>query len=144
MAIQGYAFTMALRVRWAEVDQQGIVFNAHYLTYFDVAITEYWRAIGLPYPDGLAGTGSDLYVAKALVNYHGSAGYDDVLEIGVRAARLGNSSVTFAIEIRREGQLLTTGEVVHVNANPETRRAQALPARVRQAIAAYDRNVELK
>lgn len=144
MAIHGYAFTMALRVRWAEVDQQGIVFNAHYLTYFDVAITEYWRAIGLPYPDGLAGTGSDLYVAKALVNYHGSAGYDDVLEIGVRASRLGNSSVTFAIEIRREGQLLTTGEVVYVNANPETRRAQALPARVRQAIAAYKRNVELK
>jgi hypothetical protein len=63
MAIQGYAFTMALRVRWAEVDQQGIVFNAHYLTYFDVAITEYWRAIGLPSPDGLAGTGSDLYSA---------------------------------------------------------------------------------
>ena len=144
MAMNGFAFTMALRVRWAEVDQQGIVFNAHYLTYFDVGITEYWRAIGLPYPDGLAGTGSDLYVAKAMVNYHGSAGYDDVIEIGVRAARLGNSSVTFAIEIRREGRLLTTGEVVYVNADPGTRRAQALPVRVRLAIAAYERSAELK
>ena len=138
MAISGFVFTTALRVRWAEVDQQGIVFNAHYLTYFDVGITEYWRAIGLPYPDGVAGTGSDLYVAKAMVTYHGSAGYDDVLEIGVRAARLGNSSVTFAVEIRREGQLLTTGEVVYVNAELETRRAHALPARVRQAITAYE------
>lgn len=144
MEIDGFAFKMVLRVRWAEVDRQGIVFNAHYLTYFDIGITEYWRAIGLPYPDGVAGTGSDLYVAKALVNYHGSAGYDDVLEIGVRAARLGNSSVTFAIEIRREGRLLTAGEVVYVNADSETRRAQALPARVCQAIAAYERNVELK
>ncbi|MGD0791644.1 MAG: thioesterase family protein [Terriglobales bacterium] len=144
MAINGFAFKMALRVRWAEVDQQGIVFNAHYLTYFDIGITEYWRAIGLPYPDGVAGSGSDLYVVKAAVNYHGSARYDDVLEVAVRADRLGNSSVSFAIEIRREGQLLTTGEVVYVNADPETRQAQALPARLRQAIAAYERNVELK
>ena len=144
MAINGFVFTMALRVRWSEVDRQGIVFNAHYLTYFDLGITEYWRAIGLPYPDGLAGTGSDLYVAKAVANYHGSAGYDDVLEIGVRVARLGHSSVTFAIEIRREGQLLTTGEVVYVNADPGTRQAQAFPARVRQAIAAFEQSVELK
>jgi len=112
MAIDGFAFKMALRVRWAEVDRQGIVFNAHYLTYFDVGITEYWRAIGLPYPHGVAGSGSDLYMVKAAINYHGSARYNDVLEVAVRADRLGNSSVTFAIEIRHEGRLLTTGEVV--------------------------------
>lgn len=39
-----YNFHYPLRVRWAEVDRQGIVFNGHYLTYFDVGITEYWRA----------------------------------------------------------------------------------------------------
>ena len=50
-----------LRVRWAETDMQGIVFNGHYLTYFDVAITEYWRAIGMPYPAAFAGTGVDLF-----------------------------------------------------------------------------------
>src|SRR5712691_3602928 len=41
-----------LRVRWAEVDMQKIVFNGHYLTYIDTAIAEYWREIGLPYPHG--------------------------------------------------------------------------------------------
>jgi acyl-CoA thioester hydrolase len=137
-------FTLTLRVRWAEVDRQGIVFNAHYLTYFDVGIAEYWRAIGLPYPDGMAGTGTDLYVAKAAVDYHGSAGYDDLLEIGVRVARLGNSSIAFAIEIQREGQRLTSGEVVYVNADPETRQSRPLPARVRQAIESYERSDELK
>ena len=84
-----YSFFHQLRVRWAEVDRQGIVFNGHYLTYFDVAITEYWRAINLPYPDGVADSGSDLYVVKTLINYKGSAEYDDILDIGVHVSRIG-------------------------------------------------------
>src|SRR6185295_8930326 len=58
-----------LRVRWAEVDLQGIVFNGHYLTYFDIAVTEYWRAIGLPYPHAFEGTGVDLFAVKSTVEY---------------------------------------------------------------------------
>ncbi len=61
MARQEFRFVYRLRVRWAEVDRQGIVFNGHYLTYFDVGITEYYRALGFPYPDGLAEHGTDLY-----------------------------------------------------------------------------------
>ena len=49
-----FTYFHTLRVRWAEVDPQSIVFNGHYMTYADVAITEYWRAINLPYPDGVA------------------------------------------------------------------------------------------
>ena len=48
MARQDFSFFHTLRVRWAEVDMQAIVFNGHYLTYFDVAFTEYWREAGLP------------------------------------------------------------------------------------------------
>ena len=40
-----FFFTHVLRIRYAEVDAQGIVFNSHYLTYFDCAITEYYRKI---------------------------------------------------------------------------------------------------
>ena len=65
MARQEFRFAHRLRVRWAEVDRQGIVFNGHYLTYFDVGITEYYRTLGYPYPDGLAQLGTDLYVRKA-------------------------------------------------------------------------------
>ena len=55
-----------LRVRWAEVDMQKIVFNGHYLTYIDTAIAEYWREIGLPYPQGYVERyGSDIYLRKA-------------------------------------------------------------------------------
>ncbi len=49
MPIAGYKFTTALGVRGGQVDQQGVVSPAN-LTYFDVGITEYWRAIGPPYP----------------------------------------------------------------------------------------------
>ncbi len=95
MARGDFTFCHPLRVRWAEVDRQGIVFNGNYLHYFDVGITEYWRAIGCPYPDGLVGQGSDLFVKKATVEYHAPAGYDDVLDVCVRVARIGRSSLQF-------------------------------------------------
>jgi len=135
---QLYSFFNQLRVRWAEVDRQGIVFNGHYLTYFDVAITEYWRAINLPYPDGVAESGSDLYVVKTLINYKGSAEYDDILDIGVHVSRIGTTSITFQLGIFREGDLLVDGEVVYVNADAETRRAAPVPDKLRHTIEHFE------
>src|SRR3954468_9770566 len=94
-----FRFFHTLRVRWAEVDRQNIVFNGHYLTYFDVAITEYWRAIGAPYPAVTKRWGTDLFVVKATIEYHGPAQYDQMLDIGVRVARIGNSSMQFVLGI---------------------------------------------
>lgn len=128
-----------LRVRWAEVDMQKIVFNGHYLTYIDTAIAEYWREIGLPYPQGyVEHYGSDIYLRKATVEYLGSAGYDDVLTICCRVARLGRSSMTFQFEIYRDGELLITAELVYVNAGPE-KKAAPLPEDVRQRVRKYER-----
>jgi hypothetical protein len=73
MKRQDFRFFHRLRVRWAEVDMQKIVFNAHYLMYFDTAITDYWRALALPYEETMVQLGGDLYVKKASVEYHGSA-----------------------------------------------------------------------
>jgi YbgC/YbaW family acyl-CoA thioester hydrolase len=127
-----------LRVRWAEVDAQNIVFNAHYLAYFDIGITEYWRAIGLPYPDNIVGSGGDLYVVKSLVNYHAAARYDDQLEICVRAARVGNSSMAFDMAIFRAEECLITGEIVYVFACPDERKSRPLPANLRDAVASFE------
>src|SRR6476469_2976797 len=90
-----FRFFHRLRVRWAEIDAQKIVFNAHYLMYFDTAIAGYWRAMAMPYAQTMEYLGGDLFVRKATVEYHGSARYDDVLDIGVRSARIGNSSILF-------------------------------------------------
>lgn len=130
-----------LRVRWAEVDMQKIVFNGHYLTYIDTAIAEYWRAIGLPYPHGYVDRyGADVYLRKATVEYLGSARYDDLLEVACRVARLGRTSMTFAFEIYREGenQPLVTAELVYVNADAAMKPAP-LPEDLRRRVAGFER-----
>ena len=127
-----------LRVRWAEVDPQNIVFNGHYLAYFDVGITEYWRAIGLPYPEGIAGTGGDLFAVRSVINYHGSARFDEIIDACVRAARLGNSSMTFEMGIFRAGERLISGEIVYVNADPESKTSRPLPDKLRKAIEVWE------
>lgn len=127
-----------LRVRWAEVDAQNIVFNAHYLAYFDIGITEYWRAIELPYPDNIAGSGGDLFVVKSLINYHTAARYDDLLDVCVRAGRVGNSSMTFDMAIFRADDCLVSGEIVYVFACPDQRKSKPLPARLREAVASFE------
>jgi acyl-CoA thioester hydrolase len=139
MAHDPYTFSHRLRVRWAEVDKQGIVFNGNYLTYFDVAVTEYWRAVGLPYPETSAGTGNELYTVKATVEYHRAAEYDDWLDINIRCARIGRSSLQFLLDIRRAGEPLVSGELIYVNADPATRKSVPVPARLRAAIAAFER-----
>src|SRR6476659_6459190 len=91
-----FRFLDRLRVRWAEIDAQKIVFNAHYLMYFDTAIAGYWRALAMPYAQTMDYLNGDLYVRKATVEYHGSARYDDVLDIGMRCASIGKSSILFS------------------------------------------------
>jgi YbgC/YbaW family acyl-CoA thioester hydrolase len=131
-----------LRVRWAEVDMQKIVFNGHYLTYIDTAIAEYWRAIGLPYPEGYVERyANDVYLRKATVEYLGSARYDDLLTVYCRVAKLGRSSMSFAFEIYREGAdgPLATAELVYVNADPATKKAAPLPDELRERVRRYER-----
>jgi len=139
MARSDFSFSHTLRVRWAEVDRQGIVFNGNYLLYFDVGITEYWRAIGCPYPDALLQHGSDMFVKKASLEYHGPAGYDDVLDVCVRVARIGRSSMQFLLEIHRGQEHLIDGEIVYVNADPATRKSAPVPEFLRAAVLAFER-----
>jgi acyl-CoA thioester hydrolase len=127
-----------VRVRWAETDAQGIVFNGHYLTYFDVAITEYWRAVGLPYPATFEGTGIDLFAVKSTVEYLAPARYDDLIDVGCRAARIGRSSLAFELAIWRCGEQITRGEVIYACADPVARKSQPIPERIRQAIATFE------
>ncbi|MFQ3581284.1 MAG: thioesterase family protein [Chloracidobacterium sp.] len=133
-----FSFTYSLRVRWAEVDAQGVVFNGHYLTYFDVGVTEYWRAAGLTYPADFTTEGTDLFLVKATVEYHAPAGFDDLITIGVRCARLGRSSMTYALGIYRQTTCLTSGELVYVNANPQTRTALPIPAALRERLSRFE------
>jgi acyl-CoA thioester hydrolase len=147
MSREDYTCTHTLRVRWSEVDMQKIVFNGHYLNYIDVAVAEYWRAIGLPYPHGYVDRYSnDVYLRKATVEYLGPARYDDLLEVLVRVSKLGRTSMTFSFEIwrtepERSQEPLIAAELVYVNADPTTMSPVPLPSAVRDLIKKYERVV---
>lgn len=134
-----FSFFHTLRVRWAEVDPQSIVFNGHYLTYADVAITEYFRALGIRYPDDLSRDGGDFFAIKTVLEYLAPAHFDDELQIGIRVARLGRSSLSFAMGIWCGEQALTAGEVIYVHADSTTHLSSALPAWLRETVLAFER-----
>ena len=134
-----FTFSHPLRVRWAEVDRQGIVFNGHYFTYFDVGIAEYWRAIGYPYPEALLEQGSDTFAVKATIEYKAPARYDDLLDVLVRVGRIGRTSLQFLLEIHRGESQLISGELIYVNADASTRKPAPVPAFLREAIARFER-----
>jgi YbgC/YbaW family acyl-CoA thioester hydrolase len=145
MAKADYVCAHRLRVRWVEVDMQKVVFNGHYLTYIDSAIADYWRAIGLSYPEGYVDRyANDMFLRKAAVDYLGSARYEDELAVHCRVSKLGRSSMTFAFEIWRERPEpseapLIQAELVYVNADPKTMKAAPLPDDLRARVRAYER-----
>jgi YbgC/YbaW family acyl-CoA thioester hydrolase len=128
----------ALRVRWAEVDLQKIVFNPHYLAYVDTAMADYWRALALPYEASLQRLGGDLFVKKSTLEFHASAHYDDRLTVGLRCARIGNSSLQFLSGIFRDQELLVSAELVYVFADPIAKTALTVPPPLRNTMLAYE------
>ncbi len=135
-----FTFAHTLRVRWAEVDRQDVVFNGNYFLYFDVAIGEYWRAIGFNYPADIVDKfGTDIYAVKATAEYHGSATYDQELSVCCRVSRIGRSSLTFNCGIWRGTDHLTSGELIYVNADPKTRKSAPWPAPLRSAILNFEK-----
>ena len=127
-----------LRVRWAEVDLQGIVFNGHYLLYLDTALAEHWRAMALPYVDALRRLGGDLFVRHAALDYRAPARFDDLLEVGIRCQHVGTSSITFGAALFRHERALAEGRLVHVFADPATLAPRPVPAPLRELLWAYE------
>ena len=143
MQRQNFRCMHRLRVRWAEVDMQKIVFNAHYLMYIDTAMSEYWRALALPYEASMHILGGEMYVKKATVEYHASAKLDDTLDVGLRCARIGNSSCLFEAAIFCGDRLLVTGELVYVFADPATQTSTPVPAALRAMLEGYEAGAEM-
>jgi YbgC/YbaW family acyl-CoA thioester hydrolase len=138
MKRQDFRFFHRLRVRWVEVDMQKIVFNAHYLMYFDTAVADYWRALAMPYEEAMLLLGGDLYVKKATVEFHASARMDERLDVALKCNRIGNSSMQFIGAIFRDNDLLITCELVYVFADPATQTSKPVPAPLREVLLGYE------
>lgn len=143
MKRQDFRFSHRMRVRWVEVDMQEIVFNGHYLMYFDTAVTDYWRQVAMPYAATMHQLGGDMYVKKASVEYHASAEMDDFLEVCLRCERIGNSSMGFVGAIFRGDELLITGELVYVYADPVAKKSLPVPAALRGMLEAFEKGEDM-
>ena len=138
MTRNDFRFSERLRVRWAEIDAQKIVFNGHYLMYFDTAVAGYWRALAMPYAQTMAQLEGDLFVRKVSVDYLGSAKYDDLLDVCMRCARIGTSSMLFSGAVFRADRLLVSCELVYVFADAHTQTSKPVPAELREVIEAFE------
>jgi YbgC/YbaW family acyl-CoA thioester hydrolase len=149
MARDDFRCAHRLRVRWAEVDMQKVVFNAHYLTYIDTAIAEYWRTIGLAYPDGYVDRyAADVYLRKATVEYLAPARYDEALVVLCRVADLGRSSLTMRFEIWRDepphSSPLVTADLVYVNVSLTSSRPSSLPEDLRRRVRDFEQTAPVE
>src|SRR3954449_4733048 len=97
-------FEHGLRVRYGECDPQGIVFNANYLLYFDVAFTELWREAVGPWSE-MTTRGYDAVVGEARLTFRRPARFDDELMLALTVARLGRSSIGTALRVLRGDEL---------------------------------------
>ena len=125
MAKSDYKFFFPFRVRYSETDAQGIVFNAHFLTYFDTAIYEYFRNLPYDLLDHANNTGTDFHVVRVVIDFLAPTRFDDEIEAYVRARNVGRSSTTFLVEIFSKGseKTLVRGEVVWVNTDQKTQKS---------------------
>jgi acyl-CoA thioester hydrolase len=136
------AYRQVLRVRYAEVDFQGIVYFAHYATYFDVAIHEFFRSLPYDYTAIRKATGTDFNIVRSVVEYRRPLHFDEVFEVEVALGRIGRTSLTFApaIWVAGEAEPRAIGEVVWVHADQATMRAVPLPEELLERLESFGRS----
>jgi acyl-CoA thioester hydrolase len=140
MSRANFRFALPHRVRYAEVDSQGIVFYGNYLTFLDNALTDYIRQFGFVPGDHLRDTGADFHIVKAEIEYKAPIPLDAEIEICVRATRVGRSSITFAGEIHPQGRddCRATATIVWVYTDQNTHKSTPLQRSFVDGIAAYE------
>ncbi len=136
---QKYKFYYPLRVRYVETDAQRHVFFGNYLTYFDVSLIEYTRAIGYNYPD-MVTSGVDMFYVEANCQYKGRAYFDDLLHVHTRIGHIGNTSFTFEFAIYKQpaNESIATGRIVAVTVDARTEQPVRVPDGLREAVARFE------
>ncbi|PJZ50567.1 acyl-CoA thioesterase [Leptospira saintgironsiae] len=129
MSTNDQDFYYTLRVRYSEIDAQAVVFNAHYLTYFDTALNEYMRFLKYDYKGELEKNGLDFVVTRSLIEYKSPARFDEELKVYVKAREIRPVSILWNIQIRKvsDDTLVCTGELTWAFLLLESRKPAKLP-----------------
>jgi acyl-CoA thioester hydrolase len=129
-------FVHHIRPRYAEVDAQGVVFNAHWLTYFDESQTRFFEAAGLR-PKEVFFTDFDVMVVKAVLDWEGPAGFDDDVAVAVSVPRLGTASFDIEYRATCNGNAACVGVITYVSVVPGTHDSTPIPEHVRQKLVEH-------
>lgn len=123
----------AVRVRYAETDQMGVVYHGNYFTWFEVGRVELCRHLGFEYKRMEAEDDTLIVVAEASCRYKRPANFDDVLTVRTRVARADKRTLRFAYQVLRQpsDELLATGETTHVICDHQG-RPKSLPEKYRK------------
>jgi acyl-CoA thioester hydrolase len=133
----GFAFSTTLKVRYAEIDGQRVVFNSRYLEYADVAVTEFYAWTGIADALGETWREMEFHVRRATVDYLKPLVLGDTVEISARIERIGESSLTKRFELANQhGELCNVIELVSVNVHLPTGRPVPIEGDVRQFLEA--------
>ena len=129
-------FVHRLRVRYAECDLQGQVFNANYLLYYDVAFTELWREAVGPW-QSMVDRGFDLVVAEASLRFRAPARYDEEIDLRIAVTGVGTTSFGTDFEVVRGAEVLLEGTMRHVCVDAQTWRKAELPEWMRSGVQRF-------
>ncbi|SKB65758.1 acyl-CoA thioesterase [Sphingopyxis flava] len=117
-----------VRVRYSEIDGQNIVFNGHYLTYADIGVTEYFRALGEGQPGPYFHQyGTDIRETHCEIDYREPARLDELITIAARISRFERTSFTFHCGIFRDSTRLTDIEISYAHIDRDSGQPTALP-----------------
>ncbi|HEX6189135.1 MAG TPA: thioesterase family protein [Pyrinomonadaceae bacterium] len=142
-------FAIEERVRWGDVDAAGIIFYGSYIRFFEIAETELFRAVGLPYGKIFEELNIWLPRVHLECDFHRAAQMDDLLEVSVYMARIGKSSLRLNFEVRKrneageiEEKLMATAHFVLVSTDRENLKPLPVPDVLRRALDPYLQNRE--
>jgi acyl-CoA thioester hydrolase len=123
-------------VRFAECDPQGVVFNAHYLAYLDVGMTELWRAAFGSY-QAMLDRGIDMVVVEARLSFHAPARFDDELRLQITISRLGSTSISTDHRVMRGDELIAQADLHHVFVDRQTLGKTEIPDWLRTPLSRW-------
>ena len=140
MPKEEFRFHTTLRVRWNEVDAQGIVYYGAYMDYLEAAQAAYYRNLGFSLYK-LAQIGYfDTATVKVTLEYKAPARVEDLLDVYYRVASIDNTSIAADLEIYSHDQLLTTGQAVYVGYDASSGETRPVPQDIRRLVESYEKD----
>ena len=127
-----------LKIRYSEVDRQNIVYNSHYLTYYDISLSEMLDSL-FDQEEYIKETNNEFHTVSAQLNFKNPARLNDEISIYTAIKKIGNSSITFAQEIYRNGsdELINEAEIIWVNTNQDKMKPASIPEDLKNKFSKY-------